>query len=815
MMEAARPAGCREIRFASVCRLLEDRMFRRGWFLLLSLGVAVLLVIVLTLAHLRARVAASRLPDRGRSIQTIEGCPAVVEILFDGRGAPHVYSGSDSALWFAQGYLHARDRFFQMDLTRRRANGRLAELFGSRALEGDRKMRILRLAASARRQSALLTGYERRALEMYAAGVNAALRQYGSWIAPEVWLLGVAPEPWTVEDSLVGGVLMQLDKSGAMGEELQRSVELSHLGRDRAVDIWGWTPAEARAWIPPGEPVMQPQRDHEPITPPVGDLGSDAWAIAPQRSASGLPLLAVEPHLGVQLPAGLYPIHLKGPGLEVAGASIPGMPGVFIGHTQEVAWGLTFSMMDDQDLFVLTLDDAGDRELIDGRWRPLRTVTENIVVRWQPEPVLVKVRLSVHGPVVREQHGDSLALAWSGLSGPSLLPAVLGMNRALSVAAVAESWESVVGPSMNLLAADTGGNILHQVVGRVPERGRGAGRLPAPGSDSRWAWKGFVPMSANPRRVDPSEGFLASANHDLFAEGDYPSSQSFPGEFASPWRVRRIRSALAMNDRWTVAGCLELQGDVISSQAIAVLKLLRPDFEKHGGAVARELMLWDGKMAVDSSAATRFSQFILELEDAVGGDESERVSLARNPLGREQIIRLLAGGLDESWWDDVSRPGRQTRNDILGGVLDRLDHATDARPWGEVHQVLFSHPLAWLPGLGPALAATWSRGPFPVGGDNETINAETWSRRQPYSVTAAPAMRFVTEVGNWDATVLGLPTGQSGRPWSGFYSDQIGSWLHAEASPFPFSRKTVEAAAVARLQLIPRYVRVSGSAVRQ
>ncbi len=790
-------------------------MIRRGWFLVLSLGVAMLLLLVLGLAHLRARVAASRLPDRGRSTRAIEGCPAVVEILFDGRGAPHVYSGSDSALWFAQGYLHARDRFFQMDLTRRKANGRLAELFGTRALDDDRKMRVLRLAASARRQSALLTAYQRRVLEMYASGVNAALEQYGSWIAPEVWLLGIAPEPWTVEDSLVGGVLMQLDQSWAMGKELQRSVELSRLGRDRAVDIWGWTPAEARAWIPPGEPVTQAQREHEPITAPTGGLGSDAWVIAPQRSASGLPLLAVDPHFGVQIPATFYPIHLSGPGMEVAGASLPGMPGVIIGHTQNVAWGLTLSTMDDQDLFVLTLNDGGDRELIDGRWRPLRTVTEKIVVRWQPEPVLVKVRLSVHGPLVREQHGDSLALAWSGLSGPSLLPAVLGMNRAQTAAAAAESWESVIGPSMNLLVADTDGTILHQVVGRVPERVRGAGRLPAPGSDSRWAWKGFLPMSANPRRVNPPDGFLASANHDLFAEGDYSPSQSFPADFAPPWRVRRIRSALAMNDRWTVAGCLALQGDVVSSQAIAVLRLVRSELEKDGGATARELMQWDGKMAVDSPAATRFSRFLLELEDAVGGDEAKRLSLARTPFGREEIIRLLAGGLDESWWDDVSQPGRQKRSDILAAVLDRLDRETEARPWGEVHQVLFAHPLGWLPGLGAPLAATWNRGPFPVGGDCETINTEYWSREQPFSVTAIPAMRFVTEVGNWDATVLGLPTGQSGRPWSGFYSDQIGSWLRGEAAAFPFSRQAVEDASIARLQLLPRYIVVPGPVVTQ
>lgn len=786
-------------------------MIRRGWFLALSLTVAVFVFVVFGLALLRTRVATSRLPERGRTLERIDGCPALVEVLFDGRGAPHVYSGSDSALWFAQGYLHARERFFQMDLSRRTANGRLAELFGERALDSDRKMRILRLAPSARRQAALLTAYERRVLELYAEGVNAAIEQFGSWISPEIQLLGIEPESWSIEDSLVSGLMLQLNMSGAMGEELDRAVELSRLGRDRAVDLWGWTLDEARAWIPPGDNVSQPAREREPITGPPAGTGSNAWVISERLTSAGRALLATDPNLGVQMPSTFFPIHLSGPGLEVAGGSIAGIPGVVVGHTRDVAWALTASTMDDQDLFMLTLDDLGSRELIDGRWRPLRTVTEDISVRWQADPVLVKVRLSVHGPVVRDQRGDSLALAWSGLNGPSAVHAILGMNRARTASAAVESWEPVIGPSMNLLAADTGGTILHQVVGRVPARGAGAGRLPAPGSDSNWAWKGFLPMAANPRRQNPSEGFLAVAGHDLFSEGDYQSSLAFPAEFVPPWRVRRIKTALAMRQDWTVEGCLELQSDTISTEAIAVLKQLRPDLERHGGRVAEELMAWDADMSAESSAAAVYSRFMLELEAIIGGDEVNRLSLDRTPLDREEVLRLLAGGLDESWWDDVNHPDRQTKADILATLLDRLDGEAKIGRWGDVHQVLFGHPLTWIPVVGPTLAATWNRGPFAVGGDSATVNAEGWSRDDPYAVTSVPAMRFVTEIGNWDATVLGLPTGQSGRPWSGHYADQVEGWLRVDPPPFPFSREAVEASATAKLELAPRHVRISVS----
>ena len=778
-------------------------MIRRPWFIMLSCAVLLIVISVLCLIHLRLHDAASRLPERGRVVESIPGCPARVEVLFDARGIPHLNADTEAAAWFAQGYLHARDRFFQMDLARRQAGGRLSEVFGEANLAEDRKMRTLRLAASARRQAALLSAEERQVFSTYAAGVNAALDRFGRWVAPEIWLLGVDPEPWKTEDSLAIGQLMQLDMSWAMGEELQRAVELGRLGRDRAVELWGWTPDEARAWIPPGDNLISPFREHEPITPPMGGVGSNSWAIAPERSASGRPLVANDPHLGVQMPGVFYAIHLRAPSLHVAGASIAGVPGVLVGHTDHVAWGLTLSMLDDQDLFRLTLDDAGDRELIDGRWQPLRTVTERIRVRWQESPVLLKIRLSVHGPLVREQRGEVLALAWTGMHGQSSLRAILGMDRAATVEEVADAWNGVTGPSMNVVAADDRGHILHQVVGRVPNRGRGAGKLPSIGADSNWSWKGFRPMASNPRRLDPEEGFLATANHDLFTEGDFPPNRSFPGEFAPPWRARRIRRVLAARDDWRLSSCLELQGDVVSGRAIAMLKQLWTELEEHGGPTAEILTGWDGRMDVDSVAAQRFASLVRALEAAIGGDEAARDGLRKSPLGAEEILRLLAGGLDEAWWDDVTSSARENRADVVAGVLDRLDRHSSERRWGEVHQVRFGHPMARLPVVGRLVSASWSRGPFPVAGDNVTVNAHYFSRRRPFTVSSIPSMRFVAEVGNWDETILVLPVGESGRPWSAHYADQIGTWLEVGSARFPFGLEAVERAAVASLELRP------------
>ena len=777
-------------------------MIRRAWFVLLATAVLLVLAAVLALTHLRLRAGSSRLPERGSVVETVAGCPARVQIFLDRRGIPHVETDSESALWFSLGYLHARDRFFQMELARRSGAGRLSELFGESTLNNDRKMRTLRLAASARRQSTMLSASERRVFDSYAAGINAALERFGKWIAPEVWLLGVEPDPWRVEDTLTIGLLLQLDLSWAMGEELERAIELARLGRQRAVDLWGWTPAQARAWIPPGDGVSQPRREYEPITSAMNAGGSNGWAVSPNRSATERPLLANDPHLGVQLPGTFFAVHLQGPRTHVAGVSVPGIPGVAIGHTEDVAWGLSLAMVDDQDLFILTLDEAGSRELIDGRWQPLRTVTENIHVRWQDAPVLLKVRVSRHGPIVREQREETLALSWSGLYGPSVGSAILRMSSADSVREVASAWDGIFGPAMNLVAADSRGDILHQIVGHVPDRGTGFGRLPSPGSNSRWAWSGFRHVAAKPR-LNPPIGFVAVANHDLFGEGDFPERDRFPGEFAPPWRVRKIRSALATRSDWTVAAFCQLQGEVVSGRAIAMLRQLRPELEKRPGPTAERLLAWDARMETQSTAASLYATLMLALEEAVAKDEADRDGLERNPFDPERLLRLLAGGIDESWWDDVSVAGQQTRSDIFDRLVATLDASAPEQTWGAAHQVAFIHPLAQLPYIGDQVSESWSRGPFAVGGGNDTVNAQYWNSDAPFTVTSIPALRFVAEVGNWDETVVVLPVGQSGRPWSSHYSDQISSWMHLEPVRFPWSREAVARSTAARLELVP------------
>ena len=777
-------------------------MARRFWFVTLCAALALIGLLVGMMVHLRVRAASSRLPERGQTVARLAGLSADVEVRFDERGIAHIRAPNERALWFAAGYVQARDRFFQMDLMRRMAQGRLSEIFGPRTVAVDRKMRILRVAASARRQSSQLEVAERWALDEYTAGINAALGQYGRWISPESWLLGLEPDPWQREDTLAIGLLYQLSMSPAMGEELKRAVELARLGQETALDLWGWSPDEANRWIPPAPPISTPRQNDEAIIPESQPFGSSAWAVAAAKTTGGRPLLASDPHLGVSMPGFFYAIHLECPEIHVAGLAMPGTPGVMIGHNEHVAWGLAEARVDDQDLYILTLDETRDRELIDGEWQDLRTVSERINVRWQDEAEVVKILLSERGPVVRERGREVLALEWTGLRARSSLGAVLEMDRARTVSDVIHAWHDVSGPFYQVVAADSEGRIVQFFSGSLPDRPRGNGRLPSPGQESAWAWQGMVPLSDALTRLDPEDGIVAAANHDVFTEGDYGTGVRVPGEFAGPWRIRRIRRELSSRDDWQIGDFVRLQGDVTSDLAVALMRQLRPEMDHHGGPAAATLAGWDGRMSRDSEASHLYSRLLLELTDAVGGDDAARDGLPSSPVGTTALLRLLAGGMDESWWDDVGTDVVESRAMIVDRVFDRLDAERIGSPWGAVHRVTFHHPYGKVPVVGAWLGRSWSRGPYPLGGDGTTINANSWRSENPFTVTECPQGRIVVEVGRWDDTVLVLPTGQSGRPWSPHYADQLDAWLHVKPQTFPFSKEAVDAASVAQLLLL-------------
>jgi penicillin amidase len=768
-------------------RLTRRSLVRLALLLLVLLAVAVLVGWRLAARSLR--------PDRDEVFET-SGLAAEVTIAYDRWGVPHVRAASLADACFAQGWVHARDRFFQLELARRAAAGRLAELLGEAALPSDVRCRRWGLPATAAAQAAQLDGDTALAVNAYAAGVNAAVARFGAaGLAPELALLGGSVAAWTVQDTVGIGLLLERSLTWAAEDELRRAAELRALGTERAVALWGWSEEQRAAWLPAaGVASGQPG-----AAPSVPAGGSNNWAVSGQRSASGYPLLANDPHVGIANPATWYEVHLQAPGLAVAGASIPGAPGVVIGHNEALAWGFTMSMLDDQDLFRLTLSPDGRSELVDGTWRALQLHEETIPVRGRAVPEKLQVASSLFGPVVRQEGEEVLALAWTALRGHSPLPCFLRLDRAGSVEEGARAFADCEAPGMNLVMADRQGRIRWQVVGLVPLRGRSAGRLPSPGTDSLAAWQGWEPFQRNPYLQDPQAGFVASANHDPFAEGDF-EGPPFSGGFAPPWRIRTIKGALAAREGWDVDACLALQNDVGNPEARALLQLLAPLLDAIGTAPARQLHGWDGRMDAQSREALLWAEFLRELQRRVGGDEAAAAGLAASPIGGQELLRLLSGSLDARWWDDVSTPAVESARQVVAAALAAAAARAGHHRWGERHRLLFAHPLGQLPLLGGLL--NW--GPYPASGAAPCCNATAYrAAGATFDVVWLPSLRFVADLADWDRAVFTLPLGQSGHFLSRHAADQVGDWLAGRAHPMAWSPAAVAAATVARSQLRP------------
>lgn len=759
--------------------------------------VAVLLTLATVIFYLLRASVFVPVPGEVR----LPGLTEPVTVHFDSWGVPHVEAKNLHDAWFVQGYLHARERFFQMELSRRAAFGRLSELLGKKLVATDLRFRRWGLPAAVGRQRQMLTPEAEGVLAAYASGVNAAILALPTWrLAPECLVVDCQPEPWRVEDTLAVALLLQYSLTWAAGEELQRLEELRAFGRERAVNLWGWLPEQAEAWIPPEIPGPPKSPAGEPPPPVFSGVGSNNWAVAGSRSVTGAPLLANDPHVAVANPATWYEVHLTAPSLELAGVSVPGAPGVLIGHNRTLAWGITMVALDDQDLFHLRLDQAGTHELFGGRWLPLEVRKELLRVRGEQAPRELLLKRSLHGPVVREGNGEAYALAWSALAARSPVECFMKLAQADDVFAGMESFALCESPAMNLLLADRQGNIAWQVTGRVPKRGKGAGRLPAPGDDPTWAWQGFEPFQRNPRVVNPASGFLATANHDPFAEGD-AAEEPFPGEFAPPYRVRTIKKALHQRDKWDVAGFAALQTDVQNPQALQLLAALQPFLERSENPAARALLAWDGRMDADSHEALLWAHFLRALVRKVGLDEARAAGLSRSPFTAGVLLRLLAGAVDPRWWDDVGTPEAEDAAAIIAAALEEAGVAAANKVWGDEHRVLFAHPLGSLPLLG----ALFNVGPVPVGGAGPCLAATAYrGQGNDFSVISLPSMRFVADLSDWDNSRLVLTLGQSGHPLGSHARDQLPLWRSGQVRPMPFSPDAVARAAVRTTRFLPQ-----------
>ena len=782
------------------------------WLRRVLLGFLALLVLLLAsgaggLAYLRSSLPATS------GERVVVGVSAPLTISRDADGVPHIVAQSEADAIFGLGYVHAQDRLWQMEFQRRIGYGRLSEALGPSTIETDRFLRTLGVWRAAERALTTLDAPSLAALEAYAAGVNAFLAG-NPVLPPEFIALGLRPEPWRPVDSLVWAKMMAWDLGGNWSDELLRAALVARLGAARAEellpgDLPGFpTIMPAGAAAPAGAMAVAPALDpagadallalSQRIRASTGlggrMVGSNNWVVAGARSASGAPLLADDPHLGARMPSIWYLASMRGGAIDSIGATLPGLPAVVIGRNQHIAWGVTNTGPDVQDLFIERVDDATQTVEYRGAREPLTLIDEVIAVRGA-EPVSHTVRLTRHGPLLSDvtDAGDlTVALRWTALDPvDTTLRAYLELNRAQDWAAFVAAMRHYHAPMQNVVFADRTGDIGYIAPGAVPLRRAGDGRLPAPGWDDSHEWVGYVPFEELPRLFNPPQGYIATANNRV-AGADYP--HLLGTSWAAPFRAARIVELIEATPRHTPQTMAAIQADVTSVLARELLPVMRrvpaPDGPRRR---ALELLTaWDGSMRGDSAAAAVFQAYYQATLDAVFADElgelyADGYADERNAQAMA-LHRVLLG--DGAYWcDDITT--RDVDEDcpaILARALGAglatmaaLQGADDpaAWRWDRAHHAVFAHtPFSRV----DALRTTFERR-VPNGGDGFTVNVAPIRVTELYNQYNVPSYRQVVDLGQPEASLYMHTTGQSGNVFSDHFADLLMRWQQVAYLP--------------------------------
>jgi len=754
----------------------------------------------------------------------VEGIDGPVEIVRDVHGVPHVFADTAADALFGQGFVHAQDRAFQIDSTRLLGQGRLAEVGGAALLRSDRFMRRLGLADRAGRDYAAAADSERALLQAYARGVNAGIRSLVA-LPPEYAVLGSVPEPWHPEHSLLLGRLVLFTFAGNWDTERLRERLLTALGPERLAELDVAYPASGRTST--GQPsssdvaggaverMLEAYRGALDAGLPRGGA-SNAWAASTERSLTGAPLLAADPHLRGQIPTFFHVCHLSGGDLDAVGAGVAGIPGVFIGHNGAIAWGLTAGMADVSDLYIEEIDHREPtRYRTPGGWLTGRTRIERIAVKGG-NAVEERVLETRHGPVIgpvmpgetRAVTLRSTALESGNLAAPFLRTAFARTPEAFEAAIGA--WP---GSTFSVVWAHRDGAIGYRMTGAIPQRAPGDGLVPADGATSSGPPAPW-PSASMPRVVDPPAGYVLSANN---ASGSAIEGMELGDEWCEPYRAERIASLIESRERHSAATFREFQLDRYSAALIDLRDLLHELGVVDDLVVSKSLERWDGQVSAGSTAAAVLELTYIEaarmLVTRVAGIHAGVVLGAGNegvPFAGSTFSMRLQGRILEAlrtprqpWLADEADRDRVLRTAVARSIATlRVRQGRDSRRWrwGALHRQTLRHPLRAIPALGRLS----SRGPYEYGGDVNTVWQGGFSLYGgPSDSGFAPVYRQVIDLANIDRSTYSLATGSSGIPGHPRYDDQVRDHLRGRQRPLLFTREAVEAAADHRLVLAP------------
>jgi penicillin amidase len=802
--------------------------------------------LLLTLLILVALLFAAGLVYRWWSLpktsgtQDVPGLAAAVDVVRDGEGIPHIYAANAADAWFALGYVHAQDRLWQMTFNRRIAAGRLAEILGPSALPTDRYLRTLGVRANAEQQWLQQDAATKAVLQRYADGVNAYLAHRRGPLPPEFILTGAPqPEAWSPVDSLAWVTMMAWDLSGNGNTELLRMRLAGHLSKKQIDEFLPPYPGNDGV----ADPVL-PTADYTALYKNLGALaksmalaneaappgltegkGSNNWVVSGAHTQSGKPLLANDPHLALGAPSLWYLASITAPGLNVIGATVPGLPAVALGRNDHIAWGATNTAPDTQDFYIEETD--GNKVKTPTGWQPLVTHQEIIHVKGQADEVLT-VRMSRHGPLLSDVAGPAqtglgalggkhfaLAFDWVALRPDDhTLAAFVKLNQADNWADFVTALSEYSSPQQNFVYADTDGNIGFLAPGRIPIRAADndlMGQAPAPGWDARYDWTGFIAFDQLPTRFNPPSGQIVTANQKVVEPGYQPF---LTAEWTPPYRAKRIEQLLASNQHHSIASFALLQADQTSLAEKELLPLLLQTAPSNNTAAdaLKRLASWDGKMDATRVEPSIYHAWLLQLAKLIEQDKLGEPLFSETWSERPVFLLNVLHNQDGQgrWCDDTRTEAIETCDELKTHALDlaladlTAHYGNDPRKWqwGRLHQARAVHaPFDHVAYLAPLFDLI-----SPVGGDSETIDVGQFRAGQgehPFAAYHAPSLRGIYDLSAPEQSVFIESTGESGSVLSPFYSNMEKRWVDVGYLPMQLERHAAEQHAQGVLHLLP------------
>lgn len=770
------------------------------------------------------RLSKRSLPQVSGSL-VLAGLGASAEVLRDHWGVPHIYAQSQADLIFAQGFVTAQDRLWQMELFRRTAQGKLSEVIGRVALDTDRAARTFGFARLGKADLAALDGDMREVVEAYTRGVNAFLGQKDLKLPVEFTLLGFKPQPWNELDTLALSRLMYWQMSHAWYSEIVRAQLQAAVGSEHAAEWEIEYPAMNPAILPQGIEFnrLEANGSLRGVKGPYLDRGkgSNCWAVSGQRSATGQPFLCNDMHLVASLPTIWYAAHLCGGGINASGVTMPGTPGVVVGHNERIAWGITLAFTDCEDLYLEKFDPHDPtRYEMRGEWQAAQVVEEAIIVKGKSQPVIEKVRFTGHGPVISDVVGypeQCVAVQSMALRPSQGLRAFILLMKAKGWDDFTDAARCLNATQLNIGFADVDGNTGYWVTGTSPIRARGDGSLPSPGWTGEYEWQGEIPFEEMPHALNPESGYVLTTNQRIVG-ADYPH---FLGRvWMNGYRARRLKEMIEGQARLSPEDFNRMQMDVTnlpSRELIQRLEGLQAPDERRTRILAM-LRAWDGKLGVDSVSGTiyevlRYTLVRSLLEPKIGTKMTNTLmGEAFNPVlltdheyfgyDTVSLIRILDD--PNSWWVAESGGREKLLLACLGKVdawlTEKLGPRMEDWQWGKIHRLTFPHAM----GMQKPLDRIFNRGPYPIGGDTDTPLQAALTPSDPYDNKLwSPSCRFIMDLGDWSRSQMVVPLGQSGQLGSPHYDDIINLYLNGKYFPMAWTREQVEANLETRLELKP------------